>query len=103
MHSVYSSSSAIVSLKGTGISDYSNPVSGSRTWSKSFSGSGQKVGCFSRSQMESMGNKVVVGTGGYVLEDVPHFSDYIPHLPVRRRFHLIFSIVNFCCLWMVLW
>ncbi|KAM2313516.1 hypothetical protein ACFX1S_026671 [Malus domestica] len=81
MHSVYSSSSAIVSLKGTGISDFSNPVSGSRTWLKSSSGSGQKVGCFSRSQMENMGNKVVVGAGGYVLEDVPHFSDYIPHLP----------------------
>lgn len=94
MHSVYSSSSAIVSLKGTGISDYSNPVSGSRAWLKSSSGSGQKVGCFSRSQMENMGNKVVVGAGGYVLEDVPHFSDYIPHLPVRRRFYPSFLIVN---------
>jgi hypothetical protein len=26
--------------------------------------------------------KVVTGPGGYVLEDVPHLSDYIPNLPV---------------------
>ncbi|KAL5576895.1 hypothetical protein UlMin_018594 [Ulmus minor] len=25
--------------------------------------------------------KIVTGDGGYVLEDVPHLSDYIPHLP----------------------
>jgi hypothetical protein len=30
--------------------------------------------------------KVVTGSAGYVLEDVPHLSDYIPDLPVRRRF-----------------
>lgn len=27
--------------------------------------------------------KVVNGENGYVLEDVPHLSDYIPNLPVR--------------------
>lgn len=26
--------------------------------------------------------KIVTGDGGYVLEDVPHLSDYIPNLPV---------------------
>lgn len=31
--------------------------------------------------------KVVTGTAGYVLEDVPHLTDYFPNLPVRRRFH----------------
>lgn len=29
--------------------------------------------------------KIVHGPGGYVLEDVPHLSDYISDLPVRRR------------------
>jgi len=27
--------------------------------------------------------KIVIGDDGYVLEDVPHLSDYIPNLPVR--------------------
>lgn len=27
--------------------------------------------------------KMVTGNAGYVLEDVPHLSDYIPDLPVR--------------------
>jgi hypothetical protein len=31
--------------------------------------------------------KIVRGAAGYVLEDVPHLSDYIPDLPVRRRSH----------------
>lgn len=31
--------------------------------------------------------KVVTGTAGYILEDVPHLTDYIPNLPVRRCFH----------------
>ena len=30
--------------------------------------------------------KIATGSSGYVLEDVPHLSDYIPDLPVRRRF-----------------
>lgn len=32
--------------------------------------------------------KIVYGTAGYVLEDVPHLTDFIPNLPVRRRFLL---------------
>lgn len=33
--------------------------------------------------------KVVTGDAGYVLEDVPHLTDYIPNLPVRYiLFHL---------------
>lgn len=42
--------------------------------------------------MGSTEPKVVSGPAGYVLEDVPHLSDYIPNLPVRRRFSpLLFS------------
>lgn len=33
--------------------------------------------------------KVVSGPAGYILEDVPHLSDYIPNLPVRRRFWVL--------------
>lgn len=84
MDSVYASSSANISLKPPRNSD-SNSFSGSRNWVTSSSGSGHKVGSFSRSLMENKLHKVVVGDAGYVLEDVPHFSDYIPHLPVRRR------------------
>ena len=29
--------------------------------------------------------KLVVGDAGYVLEDVPHVSDYLPDLPVSAR------------------
>lgn len=29
--------------------------------------------------------KIITGPTGYVLEDVPHLSDYVPDLPVRRR------------------
>lgn len=36
--------------------------------------------------------KVVMGEAGYVLEDVPHLSDYIPDLPVRRTFFPSFSV-----------
>lgn len=40
--------------------------------------------------------KVVTGSAGYVLEDVPHLSDYIPDLPVRRRFleYIIHRSIN---------
>lgn len=31
-------------------------------------------------------NKIVIGDDGYVLEDVPHLSDYIPNLPVYSLF-----------------
>lgn len=37
--------------------------------------------------------KIVTGTAGYILEDVPHFTDYIPNLPVRRRFHQSISLL----------
>lgn len=84
MNSVHASSSATISLKPPRNSD-SNSFSGSRNWDTSSSGSGFKVGSFSRSLMENKPHKVVVGDAGYVLEDVPHFSDYIPHLPVRCR------------------
>lgn len=32
---------------------------------------------------ENSERKIVTGEAGYVLEDVPHLSDYIPDLPVR--------------------
>ncbi|ONH97891.1 hypothetical protein PRUPE_7G216700 [Prunus persica] len=80
MDSVYASSSATISVKPPRNSD-SNSFSGSRNRVTSSSGSGHKVGSFSRSLMENKPHKVVVGDAGYVLEDVPHFSDYIPHLP----------------------
>ena len=41
------------------------------------------------SNSNSNGNskpKIVTGSAGYVLEDVPHLTDYIPHLPVRPLF-----------------
>ncbi|KAK9947874.1 hypothetical protein M0R45_003472 [Rubus argutus] len=82
MDSVYSSSSAIMSLKPPG-SDSNSVVTprsgGSRNSFTSFSGSGHKVGS-PRVVMENK-PKIVVGDNGYVLEDVPHFSDYIPNLP----------------------
>lgn len=48
--------------------------------------------------MGSNGNhkaKIVTGQAGYVLQDVPHLSDYIPDLPVSRRFSS-FLISLFC-------
>lgn len=39
--------------------------------------------------------KVVTGTAGYVLQDVPHLSDFIPDLQVRRRFSLSLSSFSF--------
>lgn len=33
--------------------------------------------------VDSSKAKIVHGDAGYVLEDVPHFSDYISDLPVR--------------------
>ncbi|XP_050388011.1 ATP-dependent 6-phosphofructokinase 3-like [Argentina anserina] len=74
MNSLCSSSSAIVSLKSPG-SD-SNSVS--RNSFACLSGSGQKVE--SGVVMENKA-KILLGDNGYVLEDVPHFSDYIPNLP----------------------
>lgn len=34
--------------------------------------------------------KIVTGDAGYVLEDVPHLTDYLPDLPVT-----FFSLSNF--------
>ena len=36
--------------------------------------------------------KIVSGEAGYVLEDVPHFTDYIPDLPVRISLSLSLSL-----------
>jgi 6-phosphofructokinase 1 len=33
----------------------------------------------------AMKKKLVGGDAGYVLEDVPHLTDYMPQLPVRSR------------------
>lgn len=33
----------------------------------------------------AMKKKLVGGDAGYVLEDVPHLTDYMPELPVRAR------------------
>jgi hypothetical protein len=35
--------------------------------------------------------KIVTGDAGYVLEDVPHFTDYIPDLPVTLSLSLSLS------------
>lgn len=54
---------------------------------------------------EKLDRKIVTGDEGYVLEDVPHLSDYIPDLPVSFFlffFFLIFVLGRFvlivCCL-----
>ncbi|BBH08331.1 phosphofructokinase 3 [Prunus dulcis] len=60
MDSVYASSSATISVKPPRNSD-SNSFSGSRNRVTSSSGSGHKVGSFSRSLMENKPHKVVVG------------------------------------------
>lgn len=39
---------------------------------------------------------VVKGEFGYVLEDVPHFADYIPDLPVYFSLHQMSCIYNVC-------
>ena len=36
--------------------------------------------------------KMVHGEFGYILEDVPHFTDYIPHLPVFHSLSLSLSL-----------
>lgn len=46
--------------------------------------------------------KVEKGEYGYVLEDVPHLTDYIPDLPVRLLlllpfYSLCFGFVTICC------
>lgn len=36
--------------------------------------------------MDGVATKLVTGDAGYVLEDVPHLSDYLPDLPVSAAF-----------------
>lgn len=43
---------------------------------------------------EKMKPKIVTGDGGYILEDVPHFSDYIPDLHVPLSLSLSPSITH---------
>lgn len=48
--------------------------------------------------MESSENsqmKIVNGDYGYVLEDVPHLTDYIADLPVTHTYHALFCFVCF--------
>lgn len=55
------------------------------------------------SNSNSNGNskpKIVTGSAGYVLEDVPHLTDYIPHLPVRPLFsYFIIQLFFFFFFW----
>ena len=59
-------------------------------------GSGSKLGRSLVVMASSLNSKpkIVTGTAGYVLEDVPHLTDYIPDLPVRRRS----SLTDYVCL-----
>lgn len=41
---------------------------------------------------EKMKPKIVIGDGGYVLEDVPHLSDYIPDLHVPLSLSLLHTL-----------
>ena len=42
--------------------------------------------------------KVVTGPGGYILQDVPHLTDYIPDLPVCIFFLPLFLYeIDFSC------
>lgn len=43
--------------------------------------------------------KVETGDAGYVLEDVPHLTDYIPNLPVTSHFLLFFCYI--CILYFI--
>jgi len=40
---------------------------------------------------------------GFVLEDVPHLSDYIPHLPVRLLILPLFKKLSFWFEWVCLY
>jgi len=44
------------------------------------------------------GEKSIVGTGGAVLEDVPHLTDWLPDLPVRIRKELALHCILLCAL-----
>lgn len=49
---------------------------------------------FSSSTAGNLEPKIVKGKDGYVLEDVPHFSDYISNLPVSRSFSSKYLLEN---------
>lgn len=38
--------------------------------------------------------KIEYGDGGYVLEDVPHLTDYLPDLPVGNRSFQLFPLYS---------
>jgi hypothetical protein len=40
----------------------------------------------------AMKKKLVGGDGAYVLEDVPHLTDYLPQLPVRARASMVVGV-----------
>jgi 6-phosphofructokinase 1 len=40
----------------------------------------------------AMKKKLVGGDGAYVLEDVPHLTDYLPQLPVRARASMVIGV-----------
>lgn len=70
------------------------------------SSSGSKLGSC-RALMDLGGGdhkpNVVIGEAGYVLEDVPHLSDYIPDLHVRHYFFLLsYCRLNFYLLLLLL-
>lgn len=46
-------------------------------------------------------NKIVTGDAGYVLEDVPHLTDYVPDLPVHMLFPCLSSplFIMLNCMW----
>lgn len=54
------------------------------------------MGCSENSQL-----KIVNGDAGYVLEDVPHLTDYIPDLPVYLSLSLSLSFILWICLGLI--
>jgi hypothetical protein len=42
----------------------------------------------------AMKKKLAGGDGGYVLEDVPHLTDYLPQLPVRATASMVVVAVS---------
>ncbi|KAK0595485.1 hypothetical protein LWI29_007148 [Acer saccharum] len=46
--------------------------------------------------IENYERKIVTGDAGYVLEDVPHLSDYIPDLPVYFESNEVYACIVTC-------
>ncbi|WOL04770.1 hypothetical protein Cni_G13492 [Canna indica] len=40
--------------------------------------------------------KIEYGDGGYILEDVPHLTDYLPHLPVYFESNEVHACIVTC-------